>query len=83
MTGFAFVNPSISSLISQRADPNRQGEILGVGQSASSLGRILGPFVGSVAFQMHDSHTLPYVVAGLALVGVIMLLPVVSRNSGS
>ena len=83
VTGFAFVNPSISSLISQRADPNRQGEILGVGQSASSLGRILGPFVGSVVFQMHDSHTLPYVVAGLALVGVIMLLPVVSRNSGS
>ena len=50
--GFAFVNPSVSALVSKRADPARQGEVLGVNQSFASLGRILGPFLGSVLFQV-------------------------------
>jgi MFS transporter, DHA1 family, tetracycline resistance protein len=73
--GFAFVNPSVSALISQRADPNRQGEILGVNQAAASLGRILGPFIGSVAFEMHASRTMPYLIAGMALCFVALILP--------
>jgi len=31
--GFAFVNPSVSSLVSKKADPTRQGEVLGVNQA--------------------------------------------------
>ena len=46
VVGFAFVNPSVSALVSQRADPARQGEVLGVNQSFAALGRILGPLVG-------------------------------------
>ena len=49
--GFAFTNPSVSALVSKRADPARQGEVLGVNQAFASLGRILGPFLGSVLFQ--------------------------------
>ena len=41
VTGFAFVNPSLNSLLSRRSDPARQGGILGIGQSISSLARIL------------------------------------------
>ncbi|MFM8704679.1 MAG: MFS transporter, partial [Planctomycetia bacterium] len=48
VAGFAFVNPSVSALISRSADPDRQGEVLGVNQSFASLGRILGPFVGAM-----------------------------------
>ena len=55
--GFAFVNPSVSALVSKRADPARQGEVMGVNQSFASLGRILGPFLGSVLFQAgHRTH---------------------------
>jgi len=72
--GFAFVNPSVSALVSRSADPGRQGEVMGVNQSFASLGRILGPFLGSVLFQLHDSHTLPYAAAVLALVLVMGLL---------
>gem|GEM_PF-67142 len=77
--GFAFVNPSISALVSKRADPERQGEVLGVNQSFASLGRILGPFLGSVLFQAETSRTLPYVAAVLTLFVVMMLLPHVAN----
>ncbi|MDY3554873.1 MFS transporter [Gemmata sp. JC717] len=78
--GFAFVNPSVSALVSKRSDPTRQGEVLGVNQAFASLGRILGPFLGSVLFQTEPSRTLPYAVAvaTLVLVGVL-LLPKVER----
>ena len=73
--GFAFVNPSVSALVSRRSDPARQGEVLGVNQAFASLGRILGPFLGSVLFQAESSRTLPYVAAVLTLLVVSALLP--------
>ena len=73
--GFAFVNPSVSALVSKNADPSRQGEVIGVNQAFASLGRILGPLLGSILFQMHVSHTLPYTAAVLVLGLVMALLP--------
>jgi DHA1 family tetracycline resistance protein-like MFS transporter len=70
VSGFAFVNPSVSALISRHADPTSQGEVLGVNQSFASLGRILGPFGGSVLFSLHPSRTLPFLIA----VGVLILV---------
>ena len=75
VVGFAFVNPSVSALVSKRSDPTRQGEVLGVNQSFASLGRILGPFLGSVLFDAHASRTLPYLGAVLTLFVVAALLP--------
>ncbi|MBN01255.1 MAG: MFS transporter [Planctomycetaceae bacterium] len=46
VSGFAFINPSLNSLLSRRSDPKWQGGILGVGQSLSSLARILGAGIG-------------------------------------
>ena len=74
--GFAFVNPSVSALISKHADPARQGEVLGVNQSFASLGRILGPFVGSVLFSVHASRTLPFATA----VGVLFVVAVLASR---
>ena len=79
VAGFACVNPSVSALISKRTDPDRQGEVLGVNQSFASLGRIIGPFMGSVLFAAHPSHTLPFVAAVLVLCGVAVLLPRIAR----
>lgn len=73
--GFAFVNPSVSAMVSKRADPARQGEVQGVNQAFASLGRILGPFLGSVLFQAGLSHTLPYLSAVGLLVIVMAILP--------
>jgi MFS family permease len=46
VTGFAFLTPSLNALLSRWSDPTKQGGILGVGQSMSSLARILGPMAG-------------------------------------
>jgi MFS family permease len=82
ITGFALVNPSVSALVSKRSDPARQGEVMGVNQSFASLGRILGPLIGSILFQMGSSHILPYVAAVGLLLIVAALLPRVSHAPG-
>jgi MFS family permease len=80
VVGFAYVNPSVSALVSKRADPSRQGEVQGVNQAFASLGRILGPFLGSVLFKAESSRTLPYLVAVLTLLFVFgVLLPRVAK----
>lgn len=77
--GFALVNPSLQSLISRRSDPARQGGILGLSQSASSLARILGPVFGLRLFK--QSPELPYYgAAGLMVVAVLLI--VLSVRSG-
>ena len=81
VAGFAFLTPSVQSLISRRSDPTKQGEILGVNQSASALARILGPLVCVTLFFATASHALPYVL-GAALLGVVFLLSQRIRNEG-
>jgi MFS transporter, DHA1 family, tetracycline resistance protein len=78
--GFAFVNPSVSALISRRADADRQGEVLGVNQSFASLARILGPMAGLSLFSLHPSHALPYAAAVVVLAAVAALLPGIIRE---
>jgi MFS family permease len=73
VTGFAFMTPSVSSLISKSADPDRQGEILGVNQSMSALARILGPAAASTLFFLDDTHVWPYAV-GMGLMAVVLLI---------
>jgi MFS family permease len=75
ITGFAFVTPSVQALISRLSDPNRQGEILGVNQSASAMARILGPAVGVPLYMMTPAHAGPFVFgAGLALIVFLLSL---------
>ncbi|HZN35724.1 MAG TPA: MFS transporter [Pirellulaceae bacterium] len=61
VTGFSLMTPSLQSLISRRSDPAKQGGILGVAQSTSSLARVLGPLIAVPLF--HVSPPLPYVAA--------------------
>jgi len=75
VVGFAFINPSVSALISRRADADRQGEVLGVNQSFASLARILGPLAGMSLFSLHPSRALPYAAALLLLLAVAALVP--------
>jgi MFS transporter, DHA1 family, tetracycline resistance protein len=63
--GFAFLTPSLSSLISRRTSPETQGEVLGVHQSGLSLARIVGPLAGN---SLQDvGLALPYAVGAGAL----------------
>lgn len=80
VTGYAFMQPNLNSLISRRSDPRKQGMILGVGQSVNSLARIIGSAVGIPLLRVHLE--LPYWVASaLMLAGLIIIL--IAARSGS
>ena len=53
VTGFALMTPSLQSLVSRRSDPAKQGGILGVSQSTSSLARVVGPLIAVPLFFNH------------------------------
>ncbi|MBI5300355.1 MAG: MFS transporter [Deltaproteobacteria bacterium] len=54
--GYAIVNPSLLSLVSQGADPRQQGVTMGVYQSAGSLARIAGPIFAGLLFDRLGIH---------------------------
>ncbi len=49
--GSGISTPSNQSILSKLAASDKVGGVLGIGQSLSTLGRILGPAVGGAAFQ--------------------------------
>ncbi len=65
--GSGIFTPSQSSLLSRSVGGDEQGGVLGLGQSMSALGRILGPSVSGALFEM--MHGAPLFV-GAALVAV-------------
>jgi MFS transporter, DHA1 family, tetracycline resistance protein len=73
VTGFAFLTPSVQSLISRRSDPSQQGEILGANQGASALARILGPFIGLSTFHLEPAHITPYAMSAALLLVVFLM----------
>jgi MFS transporter, DHA1 family, tetracycline resistance protein len=70
--GFAMTTPSLQSMVSKRAPVDRQGAALGVNQSASALGRVIGMFMGPVLLGVHFS--LPYISTAALMVAVIAAL---------
>jgi MFS family permease len=76
VVGFAFLTPSAQALISRRADPQRQGEILGVNQSVAALARILGPILWLSLYKLTPDHLLPYLCGGGL---VLLMLPAMGR----
>ncbi|MBI1831676.1 MAG: MFS transporter, partial [Planctomycetes bacterium] len=78
--GFAFLTPSAQALVSRRTPDDRQGEILGVNQSAAALARILGPVVGVTLYKSTDTHLLPYIVGAILLLVMLPMLPRIGRD---
>ena len=83
MVGFAFLTPSAQALISRRTDAGRQGEVLGVNQSASALARILGPVMGLGLYQATATHLLPYVLGGALVLLMLPVMPLIRRHGSA
>jgi DHA1 family tetracycline resistance protein-like MFS transporter len=80
VVGFAFLTPSAQALISRRTEAHRQGEVLGVNQSASAMARILGPIAGAWMYKVTESHLLPYAFGAIVLVLMLPVLPSIRRG---
>jgi DHA1 family tetracycline resistance protein-like MFS transporter len=65
--GSGISSPSISSLISRSVAGDVQGGVLGAGQSAASLARVLGPACGGFAFD-HFGVPAPYLFGATVMV---------------
>jgi MFS transporter, DHA1 family, tetracycline resistance protein len=78
--GFAFLTPSAQALVSRRTSSEKQGEILGVNQSASALARIIGPIFGNSLYSLTETHMLPYLFGAGLLLLMLPLMPRVKRG---
>ncbi len=71
--GSGMTTPSITGLLSRVAGADQQGTALGLGQSASALGRVLGPAAAGVLFE-HGARWPFWTGAGLVAVGLAIAL---------
>ena len=79
--GFSATTPSLQAMLSLNSRDDEQGEVLGIGQSISSLARIGGPVVG-MTLQAKD-QALPYWFGSLLMaVGVVMVFRLKSVIKG-
>jgi MFS transporter, DHA1 family, tetracycline resistance protein len=71
--GTSLFGPSISSLISKRAQAQERGAALGVYQGAASLGRVIGPFTASAVAKVTGLSG-PFAVAAVVSLSGLLLL---------
>ena len=64
--------PNVSALISETADPHRQGQILGLNNAAGAAARAVGPYCAGMSF---DKITIdgPYIQGALVVAPAIFL----------
>ena len=73
--GQGAATPTLTALVSRAAPPEERGRILGVSQSLSALGRVLGPLWGGLAFARLGISA-PYLSGALVVavgLGVLIL----------
>lgn len=71
--GSGMTTPSVTGLLSRSVGPDQQGAALGLGQSASALGRVLGPAVAGVLFELGPRWPF-WTGAGLVAIGFVVAL---------
>lgn len=64
--GGGVVSPSLQSLVSGEAGENERGAVLGIQQSAASLGRVLGPLASGSVFDALG-HNAPFALGALLM----------------
>lgn len=77
--GQGLFGPSSSALTAELAPPERRGEILGYQQSASALGRVLGPVLGGALFDARGVGA-PYVVSAALMACALVVVWNVTRS---
>ena len=80
--GVGITNPSLSALASELADPDEVGGILGIYQGLSSLGRIVGPFAGELAYGVGPPWPLRLASLAFLACAVAALVLLARRRAG-
>ena len=72
--GVGLVSPCINGCVSLLTHESEQGEVLGINQSLSALGRILGPALGGWLYKTMGSKVPFGVASGLMLMATLVIL---------
>ena len=78
--GNASLNPCLVSILSRKAGPQEQGEVMGQNQGFSSLARILGPLMAGPLYAA--GMGLPFWVGGVIMLGTLTLVYRYWRKQG-
>ena len=70
--GNACLNPSLISILSRKASPQEQGEVMGQNMGFGSLGRVAGPGMAALLYPM--AKGLPFWVGGAIMLGTLWLV---------
>jgi multidrug resistance protein len=71
--GTGLTTPCLNSLVSKATDEEHQGAAMGVLGSYGSMGRIIGPPMGGLAYDL--SINLPYLISGMvSAIGAVAIL---------
>ncbi len=74
--------PANQSILSKLSPQDKVGGVMGVGQSLSTLGRILGPAIGCYIFERFGAAT-PYWLGGASMFLVVLLSFVLPTPDGT
>jgi predicted MFS family arabinose efflux permease len=80
--GAGLSNPSLTALMSRFARSSDQGGTLGIGESASALGRVLGPIFGTLSFT-NVWFAFPYLGAAALMAASAAVAAVVRPGAAS
>ncbi len=69
------IRPVVTSLITQRAERNEQGVVLGLTQSLTSVAQITAPLIAGAMIQKGWLAAWALVIAAVSLVGVAIPTP--------
>ncbi|MGE3142623.1 MAG: MFS transporter [Hyphomonadaceae bacterium] len=64
--GIGLATPALQSLVAAQGDESEHGAVMGLNQSASALGRVIGPAVSGAIFD-NLGHAAPYLVGAAML----------------
>jgi DHA1 family tetracycline resistance protein-like MFS transporter len=70
--GSGINNPALNALLSRSANADEQGGIMGIAQSMSSMGRILGPLWGGYSFDAYGLQW-PFISAGILMAAAFLM----------
>ncbi len=72
--------PNVSALISETADPHRQGQILGLNNAMGALARVIGPFCAGLSFSGLTIHG-PFIQGAIVVIPAIFLAAAAGRRA--
>ena len=79
VSGLGFIYPSAQGMLSRRSDPSKQGGVLGIRQSMSSLARITGILVAMPLSEV-VGQPVPFWLSAALMVAVIALVWTAARG---